>query len=159
MWSARLFLGAALASLCLLLHNSPMVAADTCHLREFDLCMTSAIVFIQGPQGGKGVSEAEVEKQCALFKETEDCIDGYTERCTTSRQNTLVETMSGGLLSYMRDYCKKGSETRRNYLKHGDCVARQRKDTNKCLVDFQAAIEKSTTEETHWRDRPKTLCW
>lgn len=133
-------------------------AAESCHLREFDLCMTSAIVFVQQPQGTK-VNEAEIDKQCNLFKETEECLDSFTERCMTPMQNSLVDFMSGGILKYMRDYCKKGSDLRRIYLKHGDCVQKQRKNSNKCLIDFQAAIEKSTQDNTHWRDRPKVLCW
>lgn len=133
-------------------------AAESCHLREFDLCMTSAIVFVQQPQGTK-VNEAEIEKQCSLFKETEECLESFTDRCMTPMQNSLVDFMSGGLLKYMRDYCKKGSDLRRVYLKHGECVQKHRKDANKCLVDFQAAIEKSTQDETNWRDRPKVLCW
>lgn len=133
-------------------------AAESCHLREFDLCMTSAIVFVQQPAGVK-INEAEIEKQCTLFKETEECLDSFTDRCMTPTQNSLVEFMSGGLLKYMRDYCKKGSDLRRVYLKHGDCVQKQRKNSNKCLVEFQAAIEKSTLDDTNWKDRPKVLCW
>lgn len=132
-------------------------AAESCHLREFDLCMTSAIVFIQQPQGTK-VNEQEIEKQCNLFKETEQCLDDFTERCMSPMQNQLVEFMSGGMLKNMREYCRKGSDLRRLYLKHGDCVQKQRKLSNKCLIEFQAAIEKSTVDDTHWRDRPKVLC-
>lgn len=133
-------------------------AAETCHLREFDLCMTSAIVFVQGPASTK-VNEAEIDKQCALFKDTEDCLQSYTDRCMTSVQNSLVDFMSGGILKYMRDYCKKGSDLRSKYLKHGECVNKQRKNMNKCLIDFQAAVEKMTSDGTNWRERPKVLCW
>ena len=135
-----------------------LAAADSCHLREFDLCMTSAVVFVQQPQGTK-IGEAEIERQCNLFQETETCLDEYSERCMTPMQNSLVDFMSGGILKQMRDYCTKGSELRKTYLKHGDCVMKQRKTSNKCLVDFQAAVERSTQDNTHWRDRPKTLCW
>lgn len=131
---------------------------ESCHLREFDLCMTSAIVFIQQPQGAK-VSEAEIEKQCGLFKETEDCLANFEANCMTKGQHQLIDFASGGVLKYMKDYCKKGSDTRKLYLKHGDCVNKQRKQANKCLIDFQAAIEKATVDSTDWKDRPKTLCW
>lgn len=137
---------------------SGLVAPESCHLREFDLCMASAIVFVQQPQGTK-VNEAEIERQCSLFKETETCIEDFTDRCMSPLQNSLVDFMSGGVLKYMRDYCKKGSPLRNSYLKHGECVQKQRKTTNRCLVDFQAAIERSTVDETHWKDRPKVLCW
>lgn len=131
---------------------------QSCHLREFDLCMTSAVVFVQQPQGTK-VTEAEIEKQCNLFRETEQCIEEFTNLCMTPIQDALVDFMSGGVLKYMRDYCKKGSELRKTYLKHGECVQKQRKNMNRCLIDFQAAVEKSTVDDTHWRDRPKVMCW
>lgn len=134
-------------------------AGDPCHLREFDLCMASAVVFVQQPNGAK-LNEAEMERQCNLFKETEQCLDEYQDKCMSPMQESLVEFMSGGMLAYMKEYCKKGSPTRTTYLKHGDCVNKQRKNTNKCLVDFQAAVELSTnSENTHWRDRPKVMCW
>lgn len=139
----------------------PLINCDgpgSCHLREFDLCMTSAIVFVQQPQGSK-VNEAEIEKQCTLFKETEDCLDEFEDKCMSPMQRELVDFMSGGVLKYMKDYCRKGSEVRRMYLKHGECVMKQRKNTNKCLIDFQAAIERSTQDSTHWKNRQKTLCW
>ena len=158
MWSPSGNLLLALAALCLLAAAPSKVAAESCHLREFDLCMTSAIVFVQQPAGTK-VNEAEIEKQCALFHETEQCLDEYTERCMSPMQSQLVEFASGGLLKQMRDYCKKGSNLRKTYLKHGDCVTKQRKATNKCVVDFQAAVEKSTQDDTHWRERPKVMCW
>lgn len=159
MWSGYLFVFGVLA--CVLIGQQQVeaaAAADSCHLREFDLCMTSAIVFVQQPQGTK-INEAEIEKQCNLFKETEQCLDDYSERCMTPMQNQLVDFMSGGVLKNMREYCRKGSDLRKTYLKHGDCVQKQRKNANKCLVEFQAAVEKSTVDDTHWRDRPKVLCW
>lgn len=133
-------------------------ASDPCHLREFDLCMASAIVFVQQPAGTK-VNEAEIDRQCALFKDTEECIDEFTDRCTSPMQNTLIEFMSGGMLENMKHYCQKGHPSRASYLKHGDCVNKQRKNTNKCLIDFQAAIEKSTETDTNWKERPAVLCW
>lgn len=133
-------------------------ATESCHLREFDLCMSSTIVFVQGPPGSK-LNEAEIDKQCALFKDTEQCLESFTDRCMTPTQNSLVDFMSGGLLKYMREYCKKGSETRAAALKHGECAMKQRKNANKCLIEFQAAIEKSTSDDTNWKDRPKVLCW
>lgn len=154
--------GLILVGLFLVTNNNVQLsnadASESCHLREFDLCMTSAIVFVQGPAGSK-VNEAEIEKQCALFKETEECLDSFTDRCMTPTQNSLVEFMSGGILKHMRDYCEKGSRLRGMYLKHGECVMKKRKDMNKCLVEFQAAIEKATNDGTNWRERPKVICW
>lgn len=147
--------------LLLIISQQPEVvnADGGCHLREFDICMASAITFIQQPQDAK-VNEAQIERQCALFKDTEDCLESFDERCMTPMQNSLVDFMSGGMLQYMRDYCKKGSDIRKTYLKHGDCVNKQRKNTNKCLMEFQAAVELSTDhEKTHWKNRPKIMCW
>lgn len=149
---------AALVCALVLAQQPASGATDPCHLREFDLCMASAIVFVQQPAGTK-VTESEIDRQCALFKETEECLDDFTDRCMSPMQNSLVEFMSGGMLETMKNYCKKGSKQRAQYLKHGDCINKQRKNTNKCLVDFQAAIERSTTDDTHWKERPKVMCW
>ncbi|KAG9508448.1 hypothetical protein GZH46_03057 [Fragariocoptes setiger] len=143
-------------AICMVPSNEA-AAPESCHLREFDLCMTSAVVFIQQPQGVK-VSEEQIEKQCNLFKETEECIQSYTDNCMTKSQHQLIDFASGGILKTMKDYCRKGSDIRAQYLKHGECVQKQRKATNKCLIDFQAAVEKSTVDSTHWKDRPKVLC-
>lgn len=154
----------ASGAVCCLLGRASGAAApattelQSCHLREFDLCMTSAVVFVQQPAGPK-VSEAEIDKQCKLFNDTENCLDDFTDQCMSPMQDALVDFMSGGVLKYMRDYCQKGSETHKAYLKHGECVQKQRKPMNKCLLDFQAAVEKSTQDDTHWRERPKVLCW
>lgn len=158
-----LLFASAIGAFCLVDQASAAAApaaneVQSCHLREFDLCLTSAIVFIQQPQGSK-VNEAEIEKQCKLFNDTENCLDDFTDQCMTPMQNSMVEFMNGGLIKYMSDYCQKGSDTHKAYLKHGECVQKQRKQMNKCLVDFQAAVEKSTQDDTHWRDRPKVLCW
>lgn len=150
-------------AIVLFVQQASQIQADStppqsCHLREFDLCMASAIVFIQQPAGVK-INEAEIEKQCNLFKETEECLDTYTDHCMSPMQNALVDMMSGGMLDNMKGYCTKGSEARKGYLKHGKCVNDQRKATNKCLIDFQAAVEKTFANETHWKDRQKILCW
>lgn len=143
--------------------NQPLIASvsanagESCHMREFDLCLTSAVVFVQQPS--HKVTEADVEKQCSLFKETEECLEAYTDRCMTPTQDALIDMLSGGIIKYMREYCRKGSSLRRNYLKHADCVASKQKDTNKCLLDFQSGIEKSSSDQTHWKDRPKLFCW
>lgn len=150
-----------LALLCLLITDLEQVngALDPCHLRELDLCTSSIAIAMQPPPGSK-VSEAEITRQCNVFKEADKCMDDYYDNCTMPLQEAMLEFMSGGTMEYMREYCRKGSPTRNKYLKHGDCINKQRKETNRCLVDFQAAIELSTgADETHWRDRPKMMCW
>lgn len=160
---AMLFSPIILMLASILVFQIPSVAdgqegPNSCHLREFDLCLASAVVFVQQPSNGK-VSEADIEKQCALFKETEQCIKAFDETCMGPMQREMVLFMSGGVLRYMQEYCKKGSALRKAYLKHGDCTNRERKNTKNCMIDFQAAVEKSSEDATHWKDRNKVMCW
>lgn len=135
-----------------------MSAAKSCHLRELDLCLASVLVFAQSPQNNK-VTENDINKQCHYFGDTENCFRNYTNNCATKSQRLLIDFVSSGVLQTFRDYCTPGNEIRELFIKHGECINLQRPRTNKCLIDLQAAIEKSTSvDHKNWRDRPKTLC-
>ena len=152
------FVQVSLALLALTQLVSSDAGPTSCHLREFDICMASAVVFVQNPPTG-GHTVESTNKQCELFADTEKCIEKFEEACMSPMQNSLVDFMSGGVLQNMREYCKPSSALRKKYIEHSDCVSKQRSKTKQCLIDFQAAIEKSTTDTTHWRERPKVLCW
>lgn len=132
-------------------------AAKTCHLRELDLCLASVLVFAQSPQSNK-VTENDINKQCHYFGDTENCFKNYTTNCATKSQRLLIDFISDGVLKTFKDYCTPGNEIRRLFIKHGECLNLQRSKTNKCLIDLQAAIEKTTADSKNWKDRPKTLC-
>lgn len=133
------------------------VDARSCHLRELDLCMASVLVFAQSPQSNK-VTENDINKQCHYFGDTESCFKNYTNNCATNSQRLLIDFASGGILQTFKDYCTPGNNMRKLFIQHGECINIQRPKTNKCLVDLQAAIEKSTSQSSSWQDRPKTLC-
>lgn len=133
------------------------VEARSCHLRELDLCLASVLVFAQSPQNNK-VTENDINKQCHYFGDTESCFKNYTTSCATNSQKLLIDFISSGVLQTFRDYCTPGNNIRKLYVKHGECVNIQRPKTNKCLIDLQAAIEKSTTDQNNEKDRPKALC-
>lgn len=132
-------------------------AAKSCHLRELDLCLASVLVFAQSPQNNK-VTENDINKQCHYFGDTENCFRNYTTNCATKSQRLLIDFVSDGVLKTFRDYCTPGNELRRLFIKHGECINVQRPKTNKCLIDLQTAVEKTTSDSKNWRDRPKTLC-
>lgn len=145
------------AGLALVASVTSIEAAKSCHLRELDLCLASVLVFAQSPQNNK-VTENDINKQCHYFGDTENCFKNYTTNCATKSQRLLIDFVSDGVLQTFKDYCTPGNEIRRLFIKHGECLNLQRPKTNKCLIDLQAAIEKTTQDSRNWRDRPKTLC-
>ncbi|KAG9508666.1 hypothetical protein GZH46_02833 [Fragariocoptes setiger] len=70
----------------------------------------------------------------------------------------LIDFASDGVLKTFEDYCTPGSRIRELAIKHGECLNIQRPRMNKCLIDFQAAVEKTTSDPNRWKERPKTLC-
>lgn len=134
-----------------------VVSAKSCHLRELDLCLASVLVFAQAPQNNK-VTENDINKQCHYFGDTENCFKNYTNSCATKSQRLLIDFLSDGVLTTFKDYCTPGNNLRRLFIKHGECLNLQRPKTNKCLIDLQAAIERTTQDAANWRDRPMTLC-
>lgn len=134
------------------------VSAKSCHLRELDLCLASVLVFAQAPPNNK-VTENDVNKQCTYFGDTESCFKNYTTSCTSKSQRMLIDFASDGVLRTFKDYCTPGSTLRKSFIKHSECLNAQRPKTNKCLIDFQAAIEKTTAaDSSRWRERPIVLC-
>lgn len=131
--------------------------AKSCHLRELDLCLASVLVFAQAPAQNK-VTENDIVKQCKYFGDTENCFKNYTTSCSTKPQRALIDFASDGVIKTFKDYCTPGSSLRKSFIQHGECLNLQRQKTNKCLVDFQAAIERTTTNAAKWKDRPSTLC-
>lgn len=154
-WVAKWPVGAT--SLMLLVQLVAPVSGKSCHLRELDLCLASVLVFAQAPQNNK-VTENDINKQCHYFGDTESCFKNYTSSCATTSQRLLIDFVSSGVLQTFRDYCTPGNNMRKLYVKHGECLNIQRPKTNKCLIDLQAAIEKSTSEPDNHKDRPKALC-
>lgn len=119
--------------------------------------MASVLVFAQSPTNNK-VTENDINKQCHYFGDTESCFKNYTINCATNSQRLLIDFISSGVLQTFKDYCTPGNNMRKLYVKHGDCLNSQRPRTNKCLIDLQAAIEKSTADHNNQKDRPKALC-
>lgn len=152
--SITLYISIALIAIAF---NCVQVDAKTCHLRELDLCLASVLVFAQAPLNNK-VTEADVNKQCHYFGDTESCFKNYTTTCTTKTQRLLIDFAADGVLHTLKEYCSPGSKVRKSFIKHGECLNIQRPKTNKCLMDFQAAIERSTSDNQRWRERPQTLC-
>lgn len=132
---------------------------ESCHLREFDLCMASGILVTQVQPLDIKIDDAAIDKQCKLFRESEECLDSFRQRCMSPLQGSLINFLNGGIIKYMQDYCSKGSQLRQMYLKHGNCILSERKNTNKCVLDFQAAIELTTSNSSDWKQRPKLVCW
>lgn len=115
--------------------------AQSCHLRELDLCAATLLVFVQSP-GGLAVNEAEINKQCVHLREADTCLRNFTKRCMTPLQRELINFTANSTYQLMDDYCAKGSAFRSSYLKHASCLNQvQKKEQKNCIRDLQVALE------------------
>ncbi|OQR69007.1 hypothetical protein BIW11_01919 [Tropilaelaps mercedesae] len=128
------------------------VDADGCHLRELDLCSSTA-----ASVSGVPLTDADVDKYCDLAKEAVDCFNDYRDKCMTPLQKELVSYAVGDRHKQDVDkFCTKGDELRDNYLKQAPCLAKAHVEGKKCEVDGQAALEK--LEEAPLDDKVTTAC-
>lgn len=131
------------------------VRAQTCHLRELDLCAATLLLFNQNPSG-VATTDSELDKQCGFLKEAQGCFSNFTQRCTTPLQRELIAFGSEGSNTVFREFCKKGSEIRQNYLKHAPCLGQTMPDQKKCLTEIQVGLEK--VSEVPFQSRVPTGC-
>ncbi|GBM87138.1 hypothetical protein AVEN_247009-1 [Araneus ventricosus] len=130
--------------------------AQSCHLREVDLCIATMIFHYQG--SGVPVDESSVESLCESIDETTQCLRNFTNKCMTPVQREVLQLVSEGSEATVKDFCTKGSEVRVKFLKHAKCLGEVHADDSmrECMVGMQLAIEKVT--ETQFDKRVGTLC-
>lgn len=133
---------------------APTIAAQSCHLRELDLCAATLVVFTQSPSG-LAVSDQDLNKQCGYLREADNCLKNFIKRCTTPIQRSMVSFMGEGSMELLDDYCKPGTELRKAYLKHASCLNSAQKSHQKaCIKDLQSAFETLTTiGADNWQKR------
>lgn len=129
---------------------------QTCHLREIDLCLAPLAVLAQG-RGAHPISNQEINRQCKMLLETEECMQNYTSRCMTPMQGQMVNLFSEHGFETIRDLCKPKTDLYNRYLKHGNCINGQHNNHKVCIRDFQAAVEKAA--DASFQDRLKIGCW
>jgi hypothetical protein len=139
----------ALAFLC------GVTNAQSCHLRELDLCAATLLVFTQSPSG-IATSENELDKQCGYLREADGCLRNFTRRCTTPLQKELVGFVTEGSLRLLNEYCARGSQLRQSYLKHAPCLNVATRGQKTCIKDLQAGFEIITSVE--WDKRIPAGC-
>ncbi|XP_022698849.1 uncharacterized protein LOC111266005 [Varroa jacobsoni] len=125
--------------------------ADRCHLRELDLCVATGAGANKIP-----TTEAEVDKQCGIMQEVNECFGNYTKACATPIQRELIALVSEGAHDVQKQFCTSGESLRTEYLKHAPCLAKSQPQGRKCLNDVQAGLEK--IEEAKFADRVSTAC-
>lgn len=129
-------------------YNSSLIQAQSCHLRELDLCAATLVVFTQSP-AGLAVSDQDLNKQCGYLREADNCLKNFINRCTTPLQRQMVMFMGEGSTDLLDDYCKPGTELRKAYLKHATCLNSAQKSHQKaCIKDLQSAFETLTGPNT-----------
>jgi len=131
------------------------VYAQSCHLRELDLCAATLVVFVQNPNG-LAQTEKDVDKMCTHIQEAQSCLKNYTKRCTTKLQQELINFVSVGGQTLYDDFCTQGTPLRTNYLKNAKCLNDAQKDQRKCMKELQSKIDVLTSVD--WDKRIPVLC-
>jgi hypothetical protein len=133
--------------------------AQSCHMRELDLCAATLVVFTQSPSG-LAVTENDLNKQCSYLKEADNCLKNFIKRCTTPIQRQMVSFMGEGSNDLLEDYCKPGTELRKAYLKHATCLnTAQNSHQKTCIKDLQVALEVMTSiNADNWQKRMPIGC-
>jgi len=125
--------------------------ADSCHMRELDLCGA-----IAAGQNRAPASDGEVDKFCGIADEIQKCGMDFANKCTTPIQRELLGFATEGALDTLKKFCTKGDELRTGYLKHAPCISKAQNTAKKCLSDVQAGLEK--IEQAKFSDRISTAC-
>lgn len=134
----------------LALLSSHTVTAQTCHLRELDLCAATLLVLAQNPGNPTG-SDGEIDRQCSFIREADDCLRNFTDKCATPLQRELIDFISLGGKQATEQLCTSGTSLRNDYKKHAKCLGEARKESKECAKDLQAAIELMT--DAPWDNR------
>lgn len=130
----------------------PMVYSTECHLRELDLCLTSAASIKAVP-----VNDDEIDKYCNLIKEAIECLSAYVKKCATPMQKEVIAFFTGrGFIEQGEKFCTKGDELRNNYLEQAPCLAKAQIDGKRCMNDCQVAFEKF--EEVPFQNKITFVC-
>jgi len=129
--------------------------AQSCHLRELDLCAATLLVFTQNPSG-IATSDNELNKQCGYLREADTCLRNFTRRCTTPLQRELINFVTEGSMRLLKEYCTTGTQLRQSYLKHAPCLNQAQRNQKVCIKDLQAALEIVTSVE--WDKRIPAGC-
>ena len=107
---------------------------------------------------GEGIatSENELNKQCGYLKEADFCLRNYTRRCATPLQRELISFVTEGSLRLLSEYCSRGSQLQRSYLKHAQCLNSVQRTQRICVKDLQAALE--VISQVEWDKRIPAGC-
>lgn len=135
------------------------IQAQSCHLRELDLCAATLVVFTQNPSG-LALTNSDLDKQCVNLREADNCINNFIKRCTTPLQRQMVTFIGEGSEDLLNDFCKSGTELRKAYLKHANCLNGAQKTHQKsCIKDLQASFETLTSiDNDNWQKRLPVGC-
>lgn len=134
-----------------------LAASNSCHLRELEVCLVGVATLLQNPNG-LPANEEDMKRQCESLNESATCFEDYAQRCLTNTQSAIATLVSGSVLDLKNEFCRKGTELYKSYLKEATCLRDvQRKYQTSCVTDFQVGFE-----NIHKMDRSirlPTACW
>ncbi|GFT94294.1 uncharacterized protein NPIL_607701 [Nephila pilipes] len=96
------------------------VYAQTCHLREVDLCVAIGMFHYQS--NGIPPDDEKVTEWCETMQEVRECMGNFTDKCLSPLQKELLGLFAGSD-TIAKELCTSGSELRTNYLAHSECLA------------------------------------
>ncbi|UYV71519.1 hypothetical protein LAZ67_8003569 [Cordylochernes scorpioides] len=132
--------------------------AQNCHWREIELCQATMVLLMQG-DSPIPTTEEEMTSSCEYIQEATQCMNNYTDKCTTPMVRELLDVFMGDSNARLNEFCTPGSEMRANFLKHAGCLAEVYPEQRPCFLDFQLVIEKIVDKATTNEDRVPILCW
>lgn len=133
--------------------------AQSCHMREIELCAVGALSLVQSPTG-LPVTEPEIKRQCGYLNETTACFESYIDLCFNENGmlKPLVDMFAGDLITLKNEFCDVNSEFHKNYTKHAKCFRSiQTKHQQECMQDFQVGFE--GIHKVSIGQRLSTTCW
>ncbi|XP_035214759.1 uncharacterized protein LOC118188428 isoform X2 [Stegodyphus dumicola] len=147
-----LFLVATVACLVASMHG---VAAESCHMREVDLCL--ATVLVSATEGVPATDE-EIDKVCEPVQEGMECMGNYSKSCFTPLLQEVYDMVMAEPMKYQTLMCTHGTDERAQYLKNAPCFQKVLSNDNvrPHLEDLMAALEKAT--ESKFQDRIPIMC-
>ncbi|KAF8767662.1 hypothetical protein HNY73_020584 [Argiope bruennichi] len=113
--------------------------AQSCHLREVDLCVATMIFHYQG--SGVPVDESGVESLCESIDETTQCLRNFTNKCMTPVQREVLQLIAEGSEATVKDFCTPGSEVRVKFLKHAKSLKPNSTKSGTLCCGFRKFLE------------------
>ncbi|GFR05251.1 uncharacterized protein TNCT_248441 [Trichonephila clavata] len=99
------------------------LADPQCHTSELMQCIDIVVNWAHTlPKRSLPTTEEEVVVECEAFNKALNCALKFRDNCVTPLQKEVLGLVVEGAIEFVNDFCTPGSNTRKNYLKHAQCL-------------------------------------